>query len=345
MQKFESLREMRMLPGFVEKVRRGRHRFKTIVGWYQLPDTIPCSIADCGTPHNRGYVVAIQSGGAVGHTNIGHVCGRNEFGEAFERAHVAAEKFLDQQRLKQSIADTLEELPEIEARARVLLSDPRGALWFRRALGSFVHACPVVVYEDLVRRAGRGEAVISRSRNRTEKDPPGPDGTHRGYVTETVGVIAGLGCFTAPRPLDLLNDHVLKPLTEFSRLSADEVLGKTPTRRWFQAWRKRLPGEFEAVERKLEQARSFFSDANLQQLAHLATSTEERTRLGAIRWDEEQGVIHGFGPSGSVADERRAVPVERRVVSIDKYGMKAARDRVHGWKRKRKKKGRGGPRQ
>ena len=328
---------MHMLPGFVESVRRGRHQFKEIVGWYQFRETVPCSLSDCRTPHNRGYVVAIETGGQIGHTNIGHVCGRHEFGQAFQDAHVAAEKFLDRQRLRQSIIETLVDLPDIAARAEELQNGEFGATWFRRAIGSLLRACPATVYDELARRASRSEAVISRSRARTEHDPPAPDGTHRGYLTETVGVIAGLGCLATPHPLELLANHVLKPLAEFSRLSADSILAEAPTRRAFQEWRKRLPSVLGEVERKLEQAQSFFTDANLQQLALLASRPEDRERLAAIHWDESQRQVTGREAPRPVIQSRASANGERRVVSIDKYGIAAARARFQQPRRKRKR--------
>ena len=183
------------------------------------------------------------------------------------------------------------------------------------------------------------EAVISRSRARTEHDPPGPDGTHRGYVTETVGIIAGLGCLGTPHPLEQLGNYVFKPIAEFSRLSADSILAEAPTRRAFQDWRKRLPAVLGEVERKLEQARSFFTDDNLKQLPLLASRTEDRERLASIRWDEEAGLVQGQVPP-QAPTTRPTAPVERRTVSIDRHGLAAARARLQRQyaKRKRKKK-------
>jgi hypothetical protein len=67
-----------------------------------------------------------------------------------------------------------------------------------------------------------------------------------------------------PSPLDLLNRHALKPIGEFSLLSSDEILGKAPTRRWFQDWREWVPGDLQSAERKLQRAQSFSSEANLR---------------------------------------------------------------------------------
>jgi hypothetical protein len=324
-----------MLPGFIGKVRRGRHQFKEIVGWYQLRETIPCSIADCGTPHNRGYVVAIQSGGTIGHTNIGHVCGRNEFGQAFELAHVAAEKFLDQQRLKQTVQDTLDELPEIKRRAVALLDDARGARWLQRAIGSLARACPPRVYEELYRRSARMETAITKARRRTDNDPPGPDGSHFGFITETVAVLDGVGCLTAPHPKEILEERILKPLVELRSLSAEAVLEKGATRRWFQAWRQGLAGEFETVERKLQQARLFFTVANLEKLRLLANSTEETARLEKLAWDEASGLITGIVPvTLSSMDSKSGAT---RTVSIDRYGKVPP----GGWRKKKRRAKRG----
>lgn len=331
MQKFESLREMRMLPGFIEKVRRGRHQFKQIVGWYQFRETVPCSIADCGTPHNRGYVVAIQSGGTIGHTNIGHVCGRNEFGQAFELAHVAAEKFLDQQRLKQSIIDTLEELPEIQRRAASLLDEPHGARWLQRAIGSLARVCPPRVYEELYRRSTRMESAITKARRRTDNDPPGPDGSHFGFITETVAVIDGIGCLATPHPKDILEERVLKPLVELRGLSAEAVLEKGAKRRWFQAWRKGLAGEFEMAERRLQQARLFFTAGNLEKIQLLANGSDEVARLEKLGWDGANGLVTGVVPVSVSPIETK--PAGTRTVNIDRYGKVPP----GGWKKRKRR--------
>lgn len=285
-----------MLPGFIEKVRRGQHRFKGIVGWYNFRETIPCALSDCGTPHNRGYVVEIIAGTKVGYTNIGHICGRQEFGEEFQQAHVAAERFLDRERLKQSVAETLEELPEIERRARRLLQDRRGATWLKRAIGSLARACPARIYEDIVRRSTKMNGAITRARRRTEDDPPNVGEPYSPFVTETLAVLDGIGGLAPPYPTDIIEGRILKPLCEWKGKSAADILDKGGTRRAFQAWRKGLLGDFEAVERKLAQAQLFFTPDNLKKIALMATRLEESEQLAKLAWDGENGVVTGIGP-------------------------------------------------
>jgi hypothetical protein len=86
------------------------------------------------------------------------------------------------------------------------------------------------------------------------------------------------------------------------------------------------------VERKVQQAREFFTDANIKKLALLATQPDDVDRLASVGWDETQGIV-----VGAVLPERR-VPdpqtmLTSRVVNMDRYG----RAPPGGWPKRRKK--------
>lgn len=63
------------------EVPRGARLLRVCDGYKDLPDAIPCGLANCHTPHKTGFVVAFaREDGTEGEGLVGHVCGKNFFG-------------------------------------------------------------------------------------------------------------------------------------------------------------------------------------------------------------------------------------------------------------------------
>lgn len=61
-----------------------------VFGYYEdLPEEIPCGKASCRAGHKKGFLVITEDGLE---TNLGHVCGTNVFGIAFENLAIDLEK-------------------------------------------------------------------------------------------------------------------------------------------------------------------------------------------------------------------------------------------------------------
>jgi hypothetical protein len=92
------------------------------------------------------------------------------------------------------------------------------------ALGSLARVCPGSVYEEVFRRSVRQDPLITKVRHRTDNDPPAPDGSHFGHITESVAVLDGIRCFAPPHPKEILETRILKPLDECARMGVDDGL-------------------------------------------------------------------------------------------------------------------------
>ncbi len=58
-----------------------------------LPDKLPCGLAGCRTPHQKGFLVAFQEkNGSRGLGRVGHICGRNHFGTSWTEAKNAFDR-------------------------------------------------------------------------------------------------------------------------------------------------------------------------------------------------------------------------------------------------------------
>ncbi|MCU4387978.1 hypothetical protein KTH40_10225 [Acinetobacter haemolyticus] len=86
-------------------------RLEDLLGHYQFKEKVKCGIAQCGTKHQKGYVVKLTNGTEI---IIGHVCGKRKFGVDFtdkEREFKAQRIHADQ---FQTMKDTFEKLSELK---------------------------------------------------------------------------------------------------------------------------------------------------------------------------------------------------------------------------------------
>jgi hypothetical protein len=100
METADSIDRPRSLPAGHE-IPKGATLNKIEEAYKDLPDAIPCGLANCHTPHKNGYVVSFTTpSGEPGEGLVGHVCGRKHFGiETFEasiRAHEVKQQLASQ---------------------------------------------------------------------------------------------------------------------------------------------------------------------------------------------------------------------------------------------------------
>lgn len=110
-------------PHFVESAHISSNdegiKLKDLLGHYQFKDKVKCGIAQCGTKHQKGYVVKLTDDTEI---IIGHVCGKKNFGvdftdkeRQFKAQRIHAEQF-------QAMKDTFEKLPQLKQKFEEVLT-------------------------------------------------------------------------------------------------------------------------------------------------------------------------------------------------------------------------------
>jgi len=142
-------------------------------------------------------------------------------------------------------------------------------------------------------RVLRRNAEIVKIRHRTDGDPPALDGSHSGFLTEVIAVFHGLKGLAPPEPIQVLNEHVLRPIREFLEFSPEEIFRNSSKYKYYRTWERDLAGHLDAVEQKLRQAEIFFTTPNLRNLQYLATRNDDRITLSRLQWNEQTGLVKG----------------------------------------------------
>lgn len=88
-----------------------------------LANNVCCGLADCGTPHKRGFIVVFRRvlGEPLEQALMGHVCGKREFREAWTKALAAHNAKLRAEEAKASVQKFLTSASEIEPRLHAIL--------------------------------------------------------------------------------------------------------------------------------------------------------------------------------------------------------------------------------
>lgn len=79
--KIDSWDEILNRANFAKKIIKDNHKLEEIIGYYRFKDEIHCGLKGCNQPHKLGYIVRTTDGIE---TNIGNVCGADEFGVEFK---------------------------------------------------------------------------------------------------------------------------------------------------------------------------------------------------------------------------------------------------------------------
>jgi hypothetical protein len=289
-QKFLSHDAIRAIPGYLDCISRVETRRPILLGYYRFKDFIHCARSECNRQHGFGYVVRIDSNEVIG---IGNRCGAKLFGDQVWRtAATGFAKQIRRHELRESLSKQLAELPSVIDRIEKLIYGPRGAKWLENARNSLVTMCPVRVLRSLELRVSQGNAEIVVAREiDNENDTRLGFRRDSEYATDVIGRFAGLGALASPSPRILLVEQLRDPLRTYIGTSADDLMGRRSRLRYFQDLQASLEGKLRTAERRLEEARLFFTTRNLRLLAHLATSSMDRAFLERVIWNEAEGFV------------------------------------------------------
>lgn len=163
----QSYDELRARPAFSEVLDQHRHELRQVLSDYHFPNLIPCGLSDCRTPHRNGYLVETVDGLE---TNVGHVCGRRNFGEQFDIARAAYRRLRDRADLLAQAQRVRSHAPEIERRIAEMNRQRFGIKWVLKVRGALQALLGGPLYQSLCDSQRRGDLRVTEARQRTEEE-------------------------------------------------------------------------------------------------------------------------------------------------------------------------------
>ena len=268
------------------------------IGVYRFKEKVSCGLKSCHTLHGKGVVALTSQGTEV---NIGHICGRNHFGEHFEvlarqaRRMESRKFYITQVRELKAIAG------RHQAHMKALMEAPKGAVWCSRAVRKLKATLPSDVVGALLELAKRGE---SRVYEEHEFEGERADiyrqfgvrtshaGSHynRQVHREYKGQLQGLAV--------LLNDpgnmlyHLRAELEEFVKV--DPVNCKAKEVKKASDFAAQFESRLRVVEDLLKAGEQFFTPRNFALFIYLdrILSSSKQT-LASLAWDFDAGHLRG----------------------------------------------------
>lgn len=280
----KTFQEMQDRPAFQITLDQGKHELAAVLSDYSFPSMIACGLSKCRTLHNRGYLVETVDGLE---TNVGHRCGRNNFGEAFDIARTSYVKQRDR-------ADLLAQASRIKAEAPLLLQRISemnrrrfGIKWVKTVRSSVQSILSDDLFQSLCTAAKRGDLLVTEARERTDAEIENIIARTRQQREQVRVETVDLGAL-APMPWlnydfgSKLRDELMVPLQDF--IGLDLELLATPKLR---AAVKKFDGATERLDeagRALDTAQGFFSKANLELLVRWVPDRLAKRRRAVSEW-------------------------------------------------------------
>ncbi|KHT34410.1 hypothetical protein [Pectobacterium carotovorum] len=89
--KIDNWEEITSRACFSKQIIKSEHKLSEIIGYYRFKEKIHCGLKGCNQPHQMGYLVRTEIGVE---TNIGNICGGEEFGVKFTELTEQFDKFM-----------------------------------------------------------------------------------------------------------------------------------------------------------------------------------------------------------------------------------------------------------
>jgi len=257
-----------------------------IVGTYDEPIEVACSLKDCHHAHKRGFVVSL---GDRLITNVGNRCGKNAFGVKWENATGDYTTQREDFRRRNMVRAFRAKLPEVESELAQLKDGSRGARWAHPliyTLRTRYKGLPVVVVDrvsELV-RLGSGVLTVAREKTEAEREAEkfggaGADGGKKtNFVDERVGLLRGIRACSEEMSLSKLLGADLTP--NIDALKA--VDPDTASYEEVDRLAKLASGIDEAIGRLREALRAcaeLLTKPNIMQLQLICTDDTERQQV------------------------------------------------------------------
>lgn len=256
--------DLQARPDFHPSLDQRAHALDRVLSDYHFPNNVPCGLSTCHRAHQTGFLVRTRSGLE---TAIGHICGRNIFGE--EVWDLAAAKYVRERKRLDLLARAQEiqsSASSIDQAVEAVMADRFGVRWVRDVRQAFTTLLGDGLCDDLRIAHKRRSLDVTQARERSAADMDRlaeANKRHReAFRTETI-VVGHLSSaeWLAFEFTRTLRDELQAELKDF--LGVNPALLPTPSLRQrlkkFDGWEKRISDARAAARTAVE----FLDEGNL----------------------------------------------------------------------------------
>ena len=270
--------------GFQEVLDQKQHTLARILTDYEFAKDCRCGISTCKTWHRFGFLTLTVDGLE---TNVGHVCGRNTFGEdAFKKARATYARERETEDLLNRAAQIKLDSVGISRRVEALEVAPHGAGWVVKVRAALAQVLGNDLFESLRYAEQRGGLEVKEARIRSRAEVDRLVSTTRQkreqlQVEETrIGMLISMPWIK--HDFSSLRKHLLEPLAAFQWVELAEM-----TLPQLRVQVKQFDGMGDTVAKAEEACRSataFFDPVNLALLARWVPDRLPSRRDAVTAW-------------------------------------------------------------
>jgi hypothetical protein len=188
-----TIEDLRSRPLFKAPVDPKQHKLIEVLTQYSFAKLAPCGLSTCKQWHLHGFLVR-TSGGAE--TNIGHVCGKREFGEDFVLASAKYRRDEERRVVLNRVNELQSEASRIIQQVHGLTSQSFGVRWLFSVRDAVRARVGGPAFEHLKLRSVRQEYTVTRVKELSEAeirvamDRTGRKREQVRYLNESLGQLA-----------------------------------------------------------------------------------------------------------------------------------------------------------
>lgn len=280
-EKVKSWEDIAARENYHSKLELTDQQLSDVFGYYDdLPEEIPCGKASCRTGHRKGFLVITEEGLE---TNLGHVCGKNVFGIAFENLAKDLESQANFHRYLTALKEAKKEIYEYYRMKAALEAQSPSIEFLAHKIIDLKNPSVIgrAAYQALKRMAGSGDGRVLLSRKKTKEETDLLDVMHQkrsesideeeisntkpSFTDDVIGVVRF--------PESLLNDYdialiyerdIRMVLEELNNCDPDNISEKKVMALGSRVFR--LKERFKFLQERYEKAIVFITKDNLKPL-------------------------------------------------------------------------------
>jgi len=266
-------------PGFTRDVDPKAVTLKEIIGVYGFESRQPCGLRTCRQPHGNGYLVATTEGIL---TNLGSVCGKNNFSVAFTSLKKSFDKELAAKERRERLKSLKSRLPGLLSRIERIKTEVAPHYSSIRLIAGDVSSdevpSSVVDAVRTMRRTNDGVIRSTRRATKQEQQIAEETGATRPgvpyYVSEIVGRLANISAIADSKTLREVLRELEPALDQLHSAEVDALSEKDAKR--IGRLTAGVDSRLDHLTRIADSVRAFATRGNLSQLAILAAPGSEK---------------------------------------------------------------------
>lgn len=280
--RLKSWEDMFGTPGFERDIDPKQVHLKEIIGVYAFDSKQPCGLKNCRQPHGNGYLVTTTDGRV---TNLGSVCGKNNFSVAFTRLQKAFDRDFRAKERRERLESLKFRMPSIFSRIEAIKIVANPLYTAIRHLAGDSGSLPRAIIDFVrnMRRGGDGAIVRTRKATKEEYEYAIETGNARKgtpyYVPETIGRITNVSAMSAAATLKNALHELEPALRKLETTNVDVMQDKDA--RHIDKLTAGLDSKLDQLQQAADSLKLFATRQNLSQLIGILESQADKKLFNA----------------------------------------------------------------